>query len=481
MKNFYAFKGYQVVFWVLLGVLMACSPAPTQPKVVRIEITPGALLLTKAGESQTLSAKAFDAQGNEIKTNFAWSSSNTAHATVDTSGKVVAVSALGSAQITAEAAGVKSSPALVIIAEPAPGTVLVSDAQVLGEPQPVDPSQPGGVGYRMKATLAIQSLQPGTMVFASESKPLAGRVVSSTPVGGGTEVVFEVRPVNEMFRNLSVRVGGAFTGVRPSSAQKQQFPDYKLSERQKVVPQATDQVGPFTCKREVEGKLESNLVEVEPSASLGNWDIIFEVSDSETTHIRVKADLSVGISFTGGTKLSNMLNGTVSCETTEPIFSIPVPITGALSQIISPILPVHGAFGIKGELALTSVDLRLKGEIKASATVGFEYTPATGLTNLSSFDTNQNFLKGSLVEPVFGLNSKVRVNAEGFLGFRPKLSFGNRLFALDFLDLDVVGALGFDLSTVAQQATDAEYASSQYLKIKAETSLSDDIEDVFSL
>lgn len=91
MKNFHVFKGYQVVFWVLLGVLMACNPAPTQPKVVRIEIAPGALLLTKAGERQTLSAKAFDAQGNEIKTNFAWSSSNTAHATVDTLGKVVAV------------------------------------------------------------------------------------------------------------------------------------------------------------------------------------------------------------------------------------------------------------------------------------------------------------------------------------------------------------------------------------------------------
>jgi hypothetical protein len=116
---------------------------PPPAAVAKVEVTPATVTL-KVGETATLTAKALDAQGNEIagKT-FTWESSAPAVATVDASGKVTAV-AKGTASITATADGVKSAPVTVTVEEVAPPPPPVGAALTVAT-DPATPVKPGDV------------------------------------------------------------------------------------------------------------------------------------------------------------------------------------------------------------------------------------------------------------------------------------------------------------------------------------------------
>ena len=111
------------------------------PGIVRVEITPGSVLLGAAGQTHALTAHAFDAQNHEVPATFTWTSSHPDQVSVDSTGKLTG-QAIGSAQITAQTSGITSAAATVLVAETAPGAVLVSDAQVrLGGTGHVGPSR----------------------------------------------------------------------------------------------------------------------------------------------------------------------------------------------------------------------------------------------------------------------------------------------------------------------------------------------------
>jgi len=116
---------------------------PPPAAVAKVEVTPATVTL-KVGETATLTAKALDAQGNEIagKT-FTWESSAPAVATVDASGKVTAV-AKGTASITATADGVKSAPVTVTVEEVAPPPPAAGAALTVAT-DPATPVKPGDV------------------------------------------------------------------------------------------------------------------------------------------------------------------------------------------------------------------------------------------------------------------------------------------------------------------------------------------------
>src|SRR5262245_16146429 len=91
---------------------LACVPAVascgddlkgSSTTIVRIEIRPGSELLTPDRQTATLTAVAFDADGNEVPTAFTWTSSTPDQIAVDGDGNVSAREELGSAAIWAEA------------------------------------------------------------------------------------------------------------------------------------------------------------------------------------------------------------------------------------------------------------------------------------------------------------------------------------------------------------------------------------------
>jgi hypothetical protein len=157
--------------------------------VARIEVSPAALLLTAGQPAQTLTARAFDATGRELRVPIAWSSSRTAEIAVDAQGRVSAASALGAAQIVARAGSVSSSPVLATAVELAPGVQLIDDAQVVSLPVAVDPAA-RGLDVDVETVLSGLSTPPavGSLLLGRQGLAIGGEVLSATPEGANVRV-----------------------------------------------------------------------------------------------------------------------------------------------------------------------------------------------------------------------------------------------------------------------------------------------------
>ena len=111
------------------GTRVNGSPFSPCPAIARVDVSPTSATIS-GGEKQQFTAKAFDANNNEVSgVIFSWQSSNTAAATIDQNGSATGVAG-GSTQITATGRGTTSAPAtLNVNAGPLP---LVVISQVYG-------------------------------------------------------------------------------------------------------------------------------------------------------------------------------------------------------------------------------------------------------------------------------------------------------------------------------------------------------------
>ncbi|MEX2179236.1 MAG: Ig-like domain-containing protein, partial [Gemmatimonadaceae bacterium] len=107
-----------------------------------LEVVPGTLLLSGVGAQQQLFPVLVDAAGHRTIVAATFESSNPSVVTVTATGLVTAAADLGSAQLTARAGNLTSAPVLALVAQPAAGALLVSDAQVVGAITPVDSAAP---------------------------------------------------------------------------------------------------------------------------------------------------------------------------------------------------------------------------------------------------------------------------------------------------------------------------------------------------
>jgi CBS domain-containing protein len=206
--------------------------------VARVEIAPVSALLTTVGQTRSLVARVFDGQGVEVEVVVTWSSSRPDDVGVDLHGQLVA-NRIGSAQIFAEAGGVHSPPALVVVAEPAAGALLVTDAQVVAvEPPVLAAGEVPGVGtqYDVRLTGVSPAPAPGTVLLASETAPVVGRVISTRSESGVLVVTLALAPLYEVLSayhlDLSIELAPyAVTvledepGLRAGSGQERLAPD----------------------------------------------------------------------------------------------------------------------------------------------------------------------------------------------------------------------------------------------------------------
>ena len=194
---------------------LACVPAVascgddlegSDTAIVRIEIRPGGELLANERQSATLTAVAFDADGNEVETAFTWTSSTPDQIAVDGNGTVSAEEELGSAAVYAEAGGVRSAPAVIAMVELYPGTVLVTDDQVLSIGEPFLPDGAAPEDYPLM-DVRLQGIEPpaaGTLIVAGESSVLGGQVVSAELDGGAVAVRLQMVSMPELYARYDI-------------------------------------------------------------------------------------------------------------------------------------------------------------------------------------------------------------------------------------------------------------------------------------
>ncbi len=165
----------------LVWVLVACGgggsvvgDAPSAP--TRIEIAPNALLLTATGQKKSLAAKVFDAAGNIVQAPVEWTSSHPETIAVDASGVVTAIGD-GSSQIIARIGTVQSPPLLAVHTQLPAEAVLLTDANIVGEPGETTPGAVANIGntYQVQLT-GLPAPEVGSLLINTEGKVVGGRV-----------------------------------------------------------------------------------------------------------------------------------------------------------------------------------------------------------------------------------------------------------------------------------------------------------------
>jgi hypothetical protein len=406
------------------------------PGIVRVEVRPGSVLLGAAGQSHALTARAFNAQNVEVQTTFTWSSSHPDQVTVDSTGKLTGM-AIGSSQITAAAGGVTSAATTVLLAETAPGAVLVSDAQVVSV-GPVTFTPPadeqGGVGtqyeVRLKGVTPVPAV--GTILLASEGAQVAGKVVSTRDESGTLVATLEIRPLYEVLGryridlDLDVAPYGGTDVLAPPAARS----DGEAKARSGPLGHrsgADSVLRPFTavdCDGSVDAKLASKKVSLGPTSSL-RWVVQETRDDPNQAPSSIKHELVGTFALVGTVEIG--FNPSISVDGTCRFTLPPIRIAafGALSVLVMPAIRLGVGVDLHAALQVASAKVGLTGTVGFQAEIGWQCGPGpcVGIAELTEID-----------------DVKPKLESSGTHGIQVDLS--GRLYAFAGLDLAVLGGLG---------------------------------------
>lgn len=462
-----------------LVVLAACGgggPGGNQTAIVKIEITPNTLIFSAKDQSQQLSAKAYDAQGKVIDTTFEWRSSATTLVSVDSTGKVQAVSEVGSAQIIVQAEGVASAPALIAVVETKPGTVMVSDEQVIeiGNPSNLTPNGFPGVGTLYDVRLkGVTPPEAGTIVLASETKAVAGKVVSSQQQGEEVTVRLEVVALPDLLNrydldwNIDLR---GYELVDDESVQNQRSTNGGLTPLAKV----TGLNGALKCEAGIETYLSQKTV----SLSLNNNATLVVKSKKFEDNVQdgySKVALVGDITLTGsiGIKAEVGLKGKGECRIKK---SIPIP-WGPWAVVIAPAIPIGVGVTLEGKLEVASLELALEGKNGANFELGFECGP--GDTPCKSLDKVEgiNEFKPKVTVPS-SKNMRVELSASAYFFTGLDVVVGLGLFRGNVLEVTIGPKQAANLAFTETQAADEGYASNYDLKFEVNGGPGEDLSKV---
>jgi probable HAF family extracellular repeat protein len=370
-----------------------------RPPVAGVKITPGAVLLTAAGETRLLSARAFDASGNPLRATVSWTSSRPEIVEVNGGGRITARASVGSAQIVAQADGIDSEPALVAVARPAAGALLVRDGQVVSPPEPVDPEAPFEVGTQFRTTLRdIVTPVPGTILLGTEEIPLGGRVIAAEESNGLVTVTLEAVPIAEVVTDLVINetidlskvepkippeVSERFTVTRTPDGTLEFVPKSETVVGRGALPAAAAIAGdalsdpesntvkfkvpPFEC--------EANVVWPALSITLGalsmsqtlDVDFIYDSSAGGLQRLALKGDVA-GKGQVVKVSLAAAVEGAATCKL--PLMKLPVPLPPILRFVLKPEVPLGVGFGVAGKVTVANVGIEPTLEASLHMEVG---------------------------------------------------------------------------------------------------------------
>lgn len=453
-----------VIATVLAALVLAgCSSGAGPSKVASLEVTPGALLFMRSGETATLSATAFDASGAPVDATITWSSSDPSVVAVEPDGTIRIQADLGSASITATADGVDSFPASIVVAQPVAGAVLIADEQVVARPVPVEgTSDP--IRQRVELT-GIGAVAPGDVIIGAETARIGGQVESVTPTADGLEVVYAPLPPRDLFDKLSldydidlsaapvVPVEGSVVGAEAMSG---------------VVSAAAPEPKEV-CEGDVSFATISGMSTTFDNDLHYHLHLQDGVADLEPTTLYVDGTITQKVS--GGVSVKAGFTGTYTCKAV--LFRIPIPISGVAALVARPVVPIGVAFSASGSVTSAAASVNLEASTGLDLKAGFTYDETTGLTMFHDFAPKNEAPKLTLdlVTP-----STFRVGASLFGG----LMSGVDVDVVGLDDISLVQAqLGpqqsFDLATAGAQAASDAYASSYDLSIVASIGLGADL------
>jgi hypothetical protein len=422
-------------FWLNIGTASGGST------VARIEIQQTGLLLTQAGDTRQLAAAAYDALGNVLNVPITWSSTKPADISVDNTGKVTAVTANGSGQIVADVNCVKSAPLLVVVTQPVANAILLTDAQIVGNPVETDPNAPPSFNNTYQVVLTgVSAPAIGSILISTESKAVAGRVVAVNTAVGQTIVTLQLVSVPELLPDLNVnetidlsrapvtfpadvvaaydiqRTGNTFTFTPKST------PVSTNLRGAVVTPTA---LTAFTAPSFFD-KCEASFTG--PALSTSPFQLSKLPTPSFTLSPTVDFVYTKGIGFErlmvyatpkltmeAALTVTAAFEGKITCE--KELGAIIIPITGgALDVIAGGQVPFGYRIELGGKLTLANMSLSVKNETSATVQIGLACPGAANCTFVHNLGPVDNTLTPSLTLPsLANLRVEPSLKAYGYL------------------------------------------------------------------
>ncbi|MBW2191852.1 MAG: hypothetical protein JRG93_20145, partial [Deltaproteobacteria bacterium] len=464
------------------------------PIIVRVEITPGSVMLGALGESYPLTAQAFNAAGLEVDAEFAWTSSHPENISVDTDGLLTAMGMVGSATITAEADGIRSIPATVLVVVPAPNSQFVDDSQVVGDFALVDPEAEFVPGVLYTVTLTGIDPPPiGTILLGREEAPVGGKVVDAQVTNGDVVVTLELLTLDELFAELKIDQSYDLSNVEAQISED--AVDFYAMERQPdgsyvftVLPDApVDEkakfpLGPFECETTLPiTPLTFDALPLTFGLTI-DLDFILNYDSSQGGLQKIAVKGSAKAQFKVSPTMTAAFEAKIECK--MELLTLTVPIGGPLALIFGGQIPVGAGFAVGGKLTIAQVGAEVSTEASATAEIGVQCPGGSNCTMLNTLtsDTKADY-KWLLPNSANVLsNLRLEPSLSGFLFI--KMAIGNRFFSALRLDAFIIkGGLtqAANLSTVAAQILDAGYASDYKLTLDLSVGLASDAERIFRL
>lgn len=394
-------KGVLCLSLLTAALLAACGGGGTPtPTVARIELNSASLVLEQGRAGQKLLATAYDAQGNVVNTPISFSSSNPGVVEIAPDGTASAKT-VGSAQIVAQAGGVSSAPGIAASGVLADAVVHIPDEKVVSGPVFANGVTPFSVGSTYTVVLKDVSPTAGKLWFskAPNGMTVQGKVMSSQPVAGGTEVTLEIVPYTEIFKQLQVneevvipsqdveftaQTLAAFN-VKPLGAGNFEFtPKANAAASAQGLGALAFNAGPFRCS----GTLPDaafNLGTTTFTLNTGNptFNVVLDLPLFGTKRFKMLFTATPTLRVTSGTHTltANFNNQSITCKLRDAV-EAPFETFGlGFVAKMRPGVTLGGSFG-SGTRSFSVL-----GSAAANVRLGFDCNTDSGCTSLSRGNT----------------------------------------------------------------------------------------------
>lgn len=430
------------------------------------------VFLTASGQSAQLTAQTFDPQGAPSAGTVSWTSSAPDKVSVDAAGQLVA-RAIGSAQIFAVSAGVRSAPTLVIVAEPKPGALLVTDAQVVsvGPPLRLAAGASPGVGTEYEVTLqgvAAPAPAPGTVVLAAETAPVAGKVVATRQEAAGLVVTLAIAPLYQLFSAYNIALTldlSAFaieavpdrTTRATLSALWNAGRGGKAHALARARPLAAlEPFKAFDCDASIKPQLVAAPIQLSFENKL---QLVLDDRPGYSKHALEGSAALVG---SAGLKLKAGFKAAGRCDAQA---QIKFPVFGWFSVLAMPAVRFGLGAELEGEILLVQGELGVEGKIGFSPVLGWECGGAIPACRGLDDITRLNELKTKSKIPSEN-DMQAKVSAQFYVIAGLDASIGLGVLNAGILEARVGPKQSFDLAFEDDQAARRDYAATYDLKLE---------------
>jgi hypothetical protein len=443
-----------------------------------LELVPASLLLQRAGDQRLVEAYQVDGAGRRTRVRPAWQSSNASQVRVDANGMVTALTDGSSAQLTASANGLTAAPALVLVATPAADAQLVTDAQVVGEIAPMDPTAAFGPGWRYRVRLRNVTANAGQVILSAENAPIGGRVVSVTPAGPGlSDVVLEVIPASSMFPTLRLKHRVPLTNAKlqvPASVHEWFTVSIERGSRVRLTPRhrrmtaipapvrnafsapGSFTVGPFDCETVVTTPSFPLTVTVGPVVITPALTSDLDLGGPGPAHFLVSGDIDA--QFEVQPTITGALQGEVTCKLT--FAELVLPFGGPLSLLLGGKVPLGFGFGAAVASSVGGLGVKVQHAGRSTLVVGWDCAAGGTCPNVGTF-TSAASIRAEPVAPQLGAGAAVTVTWAAFLFADLKFASPILLGLLDITVASVKGGVkhAATMAGIERQRSDPALAS----------------------